>query len=102
MATTVSDAPARERFELHDDGTLVGWLDYRPAGESVILAHTEVPEQFEGHGYGGTLVRGALEALAERDKTAIPTCPFVIAWLHRHPDFAGHVSKSLRRQFEAS
>ena len=42
MAPAVSDNPSAQRFELRDDDQLLGWLDYRPAGTIVILAHTEV------------------------------------------------------------
>src|SRR3712207_8253406 len=48
--------------------TLFRSLDYRPAGESLILAHTEVRDQHEGEGLGGRLVRGALEA-AKADRS---------------------------------
>ena len=98
-APIVTDVPERSRFELRDDRQLLGWLDYRPAGPSVILAHTEVPEEHEGHGFGGVLVREALEALGRAGKTAIPTCPFATAYLHRHPELAEHVAPSFRGQF---
>ena len=99
MAAAVSDNPSAQRFELRDEGQLLGWLDYRPAGKSVILAHTEVDEAQGGKGYGGVLVRGALEELAARGQTALPTCPFASDYIHRHPDLARFVDPSLRPQF---
>ena len=101
MSAIVSDAPDRSRFELRDGESLLGWLDYRPAGPSVILAHTEVPPEHEGHGYGGELVRGALEQLSRDGRTAIPLCPFATAYIHRHPELAVHVAPSFRKQFAA-
>jgi hypothetical protein len=95
----VVDAPEHNRFELRDGDEVLGWLDYLPAGDSVILAHTEVPEPNEGRGLGGTLVRGALERLAQDGKTALPTCPFASAHIRRHPELARYVDPSLRSQF---
>jgi len=82
---------------LHRDGELVGWVDYRPAGESVIIAHTEVPAEHEGEGLGGELVRGAIERIGAAGKTVIPTCPFAAAYIDRHPELADAVLPSLRR-----
>ncbi len=102
MASAVIDAPERKRFELRDGDEVLGWLDYLPAGPSVILDHTEVEKQHQGEGLGGRLVRETLEQLAERGKTALPTCPFATAYIHRHPELARYVDPSLRSQFAAS
>jgi predicted GNAT family acetyltransferase len=97
--TVLTDDAERSRFELRVDGDLVGWVDYRPAGASVIVAHTQVLEGREGEGLGGTLVREALDLIAAGGKTVIPTCPFATAWLHRHPEYADRVDPSFRGQF---
>ena len=99
VGATVIDGPERSRLELRDGDDLLGWLDYRPAGDSVILAHTEVAERHEGQGLGGTLVRAGLERFAADGHTVIPTCEFAIAYIHRHPELAQHVATSLRAQF---
>jgi len=82
----VTNHPERSRFELAVDGELVGWLDYRPAGGRVILAHTEVMEGHEGEGLGGVLVRHALEVANAEGKSVIATCPFARAYIERHPE----------------
>jgi uncharacterized protein len=102
VAAIVTDVPEQSRFELRDGDELLGWLEYLPAGASVILAHTEVPSEHEGHGYGGQLVVAALEQLDERGKTALPTCPFAAEYIRRHPDLARYVDASLRAQFAGS
>ena len=99
MARTFTDAPDRSRFELHEGAELLGWMDYRPAGSSAILAHTEVAAGHEGEGLGGILVRESLAALAAEGRTVIPTCPFAAAYIRRHPELARHVDRSLRGQF---
>ena len=57
MSRIVEDNPGQSRFELRVDGELVGWSDYRPAGDSVIVAHTEIDQRREGQGLGSALVR---------------------------------------------
>lgn len=99
MEPKLTDEPTKSRFELHDGDELVGWLDYRPAGESVILAHTEVPDEHGRKGYGGVLVRGALERLEQDGKTAIPLCPFAAAYIQRNLELAKYVAPSFRAQF---
>ena len=51
----ITDDEERSRLELRVDGELAGWLDYRPGGDSVIVAHTEVVPGHEGEGLGGLL-----------------------------------------------
>ena len=96
---TVEDVPERARYELREGGELRGWLDYLPAGRSVILAHTEVLEGGEGRGLGSQLVRAVLEDLRGREVTAIPTCPFAAAFISRHPEYADVVDDSMRARF---
>jgi uncharacterized protein len=96
--SSVTDNAERARFELRVDGELVGWLDHRPAGDSIILAHTQVMDGHEGEGLGGALVRGALEAAGARGKTVIPTCPFAAAYIDRHPELDRFLAPHARRR----
>jgi predicted GNAT family acetyltransferase len=50
------------------------------------LQHTEVPASAKGHGMGDALVRAALAYAREQNLRVIATCPYVQAWLRRHPD----------------
>lgn len=97
---TVVHDEEQNRFELMLDGRRAGFVDYRPAGDSVILAHTEVEEGHEGKGLGGVLVTAALEGFRAMGKTVIPTCPFAAAWIKRHPEWAEVVAPSMRAQFQ--
>jgi predicted GNAT family acetyltransferase len=101
MAPELTDAPDSSRLELRDEGELLGWLEYLPAGDSVVLAHTEVAEGHEGEGLGGTIVRAALGRFAESGKTVIPTCPFAAAYIPRHPELGRFVDPRLRQDAEA-
>jgi predicted GNAT family acetyltransferase len=80
------------RYEARVDGRLAGWLEHRPAGASVILAHTEVLDDFEGQGVGGHLVRHAVGAAREAGKSVIATCQFAAGYIERHPELAENPS----------
>ena len=95
----IADHAERSRFELLEGDRVVGWVDYRPAGKSIIIAHTEVAAGGEGRGLGGTVVRGVLERLRAEGRTAIPLCPFAAAWLDRHRDYLDVVDPSFRGRF---
>ena len=103
MSNRVGHSPELSRYELlaGDGGQLLGFVDYLPAGASVIVSHTEVDEGHEGQGLGAELVRGALDAIRASGKTVIPTCPFTAAFIHRHLDeYADLVDPSMRGQFQ--
>ena len=90
-APPITDNQAGSRFELRAGGHLAE-LMYRRNGNRLVLIHTEVPVELEGHGIGGRLVRAAIDR-AERDgMTVVPLCPFARDWLQRHPDAAGPVT----------
>jgi hypothetical protein len=50
--------------------------------------HTEVEEAVEGTGVGSQLVREALDDFRARGLGVVPVCPFVSAYLRRHPEYA--------------
>jgi len=88
------------RLELQVAGAVVGWIDHRPAGASVILAHTEVLDGHEGEGLGGELVAEFMQRAAASGHLVLPTCPFAIGYLRRHPDLQAGVDPSVRAQVQ--
>jgi len=66
-------------------------LFYRVRNGRLILVHTEVPIELEGHGIGGKLVSAAVDYAAEQGLVLVPSCPFAQTWLDRHPDTAARV-----------
>jgi predicted GNAT family acetyltransferase len=69
----------------------VGTLAYSDREGKLYLIHTEVPKQLEGHGYAGALAKTALEYAKEQGLEVVPFCPFVRAYLQRHPEYASLV-----------
>jgi uncharacterized protein len=86
-APPVTDNQAESRFELWVDGRLAE-LPYRRNGKRLVLIHTEVPVELEGHGLGGALVAAAVDRAAREGMTVVPLCPFARDWLQRHPETA--------------
>ena len=86
---TVTDNADERRFEAYVDGELAGFAEYRLRGEDVIVfTHTEVDDTFEGRGVGSVLARRALDAVREAgERRVVPQCPFIKAWIDRHPDY---------------
>lgn len=86
-AVTVVQNSDRHRFEALVDGKVAGFITYRSTDEAVDLQHTVVKPDYEGQGVGSLLVRTTLEQIQEAGKQVIPTCPFVRAYLERHPEW---------------
>ena len=99
MSTEITDDPEQERYEIRVDGALAGYAEYRGHTEVRALTHTEIDPDFEGRGLGGELVRHALDDLRERGLHLIPICPFVTAFLPRHPEYLDLVEPQIRRSF---
>jgi predicted GNAT family acetyltransferase len=87
----VTDNRAESRFEVTLDGAL-SELIYRRRADRLVLIHTEVPEELEGHGLGGTLVKAAVDRAVSEGLTVVPLCPFARTWLERHPETAATVN----------
>ena len=87
----VVDQPDADRYEASIDGDLAGFLDYRRGSERLLIRHTEVDEAFEGRGVGSALARRAIDDGRAAGLTIIVACPFVQAWLARHPQEAAGI-----------
>jgi predicted GNAT family acetyltransferase len=87
-ALHVRDVPEHARFEatVGADGELAGFLEYRLGTGWIALTHTEVLEGFEGQGIGSRLVRMVFDDLRRRGLPILVRCPFVTAWLRKHPE----------------
>ncbi len=85
MASAVRDNPQLHRFELDADGH-VAFSQYQRADNTITFMHTEVPKALEGRGIGSALVRGALEIAKGQGLTIKARCPFVAAYIKKHPE----------------
>jgi len=90
----VVDNETAHRYEAWLNGERAGVIEYVPIDGSLIFDHTEVPEAFEGHGIGSRLAKAALDDIRARGLVVESQCPFVTAYVQRHPAYADVVRKA--------
>jgi predicted GNAT family acetyltransferase len=88
----VTDNPAAARYELHVDDALAGFVNYRLTERAIALLHAEVNPELERRGLGSRLVAETLDDARARGLTVHPVCPFVVAFIERHPEYADLVA----------
>ena len=87
-ALTIADEPAADRYEARLGDELVGIIDYRLYPDRITLVHTEILPEHEGRGIASRLARFALDDARHRGLRVRPSCPYVAAYLQRHPEYA--------------
>jgi predicted GNAT family acetyltransferase len=92
MSPSITNEAARSRYEVHLDGKLAGFAEYRLSGAATVFTHTEIDPAFEGHGLGSALARGALDDVRRSGRRAVPLCPFIKRYIERHPEYQDLVS----------
>jgi predicted GNAT family acetyltransferase len=53
----------------------------------ISFLHTYVPPELEGRGIAGQLARYALEHARANRLAVVPHCPYVRAYIDRHPEY---------------
>ena len=96
----VVDVPDRSRFEIRVDGEVAGFTEYRRRPGLIAFIHTETDPRFEGQGLASDLVRTALSGARSQRLSVLPFCPFVRAYIARHPEFLDLVPESVRAKFD--
>jgi uncharacterized protein len=86
MDRTIVDAEPAQRYEARVDGELAGFLDYTIKRGRIALVHTEVLPAYAGRGIASDIVRFALDDARGRGLRVIAICPYVRAFLERHPE----------------
>ncbi|VVS96200.1 conserved hypothetical protein [Sphingomonas sp. EC-HK361] len=82
----VRDNRAEQEFELDVRGHRAV-ADYQREGDRIVFTHTLVPKAIEGKGIGSKLIRAALESARDQGLTVVAQCPFVAAYIDRHPEY---------------
>lgn len=83
----VVDNPVEQRYEACIGEQVVGFAEYRRVGSRVVFFHTEVDAAHEGRGIGGRLAAGALDDIRARGLKITVECPFIAAFMKRHPEY---------------
>ena len=83
----IRDNAGRHRFEVVVDGHLAR-ADYVIDGDVITFTHTIVPPALEGRGIASRLIRHGLSEARARGLRVVPQCPFVAAYIRKHPEWA--------------
>jgi predicted GNAT family acetyltransferase len=90
----VTDNPEQNRYEARVDGELAGFAEYHLTRSSIVFTHTQVLDEFEGHGVGSALARHALDDVrAKGERDVVPVCPFIHGFIDDHPEYADLVRR---------
>jgi uncharacterized protein len=82
----VQHRESAKRFTMRTPSGLA-YISYEePDPRTMDLQHTVVPEPDRGQGLGATLVQEAISHARDEGKKVVATCPFVKAWLEKHPE----------------
>ena len=103
MNTVVTRNLPLSRFDIHVDGELAGFADYKLKDGVIVFPHTEIDPRFGGKGLGTTLIEFALNEIAQENLSVEPLCPFVSKYIGKNPEKYLHlVPESKRSQFGLS
>jgi predicted GNAT family acetyltransferase len=83
----VTHNEAQGQFEI-TLGDVKAVLQYRRTANSITLIHTEVPQASRGRGLGNQLIRAARDYAHFNQLKVVPVCPFVKAYMQKHPEAA--------------
>jgi len=75
------------RFEIERNGE-VAYLDYSLAGDTLVLNHTEVPENLRHMGLASALAETALRWAREHNLKVDIVCPTVREYIAKHPEYS--------------
>lgn len=82
----LKDNKAGNRFEMIFENHL-SLIEYEINGNIIALLHTEVDPALEGRGAGTAIVEKTLKYIEEKGMKLLPLCPFVSAYIKRHPEW---------------
>lgn len=91
METPFEDIPLinnelSRQFELVID-QVKAKIEYDLQKDRIFLLHTEVPQALAGRGVGNAIVEKALQYIDANNLKLVPLCPFVAAFLKKHPEW---------------
>lgn len=88
MSSRVVDNREAGRYEIHVGGAVAGFAEYRARPGVIVFVHTEIDPAYGGHGLGTTLAAAALDDVRRRGQRVAALCPFIAAYVNRHPEYA--------------
>ena len=91
------DNPDRRRWEVRAGDRVIAFAEYRMQPGRVVFTHTVVEPEQEGRGVGSRLARTVLDDAVARGLRILPRCPFIRAYIQRHPEYLPSVDMPEQR-----
>jgi uncharacterized protein len=86
MTSRITNNTLEHRFEA-ELGAETAVLDYCLESNVITFTHTRVPASIGGRGIGTALVKAGLDYAVLNGLRVVPQCPFVAAFLEKHPHY---------------
>ncbi|WP_458113405.1 N-acetyltransferase [Arthrobacter sp. R1-13] len=90
LGITIRHNPERERFEVLDNGKVIGRAAYRTYAADPgqrIFYHTVINEEYGGQGLAKRLAVHALDETVAAGLKIVPVCPYIKKFLTKHPEY---------------
>lgn len=82
-----------QRFEIHVNGYLA-FIDFKENRSRISLIHTEAAPELQGTGAATAVVEKTLEFIEQDGRKLMPYCPYVFAYIKKHPEWKRLVDSS--------
>jgi len=90
-AVVIERHDERLRYDMTVDGQRAAVSQFRLEPGTIVFTHTIVRPEFEGKGLGSRLAKFVLDDAVARGERIVPECPFIAAYLRRHPGYEASV-----------
>lgn len=72
------------------------FIVYKERPGVITLIHTEAEPELEGKGAGTAVIEKTLDYIEDNDYKLVPLCPFVFAYIKRHPEWKRIVDENFK------
>src|SRR6476619_2237353 len=86
------DDSNKQRYELLLDDVRAGLTTYMIGPGEITFLHTEIEPEYQRRGLASWLAAAVLDDARRRHLVVHPRCPFIRAYIVRHPEYADLVA----------
>lgn len=97
----IHDDTENHRYVISVAGEPAGMAVYHIKGDRYFFVHTETSPEYRGEGLASKLATFALDDMRDRGELIVPLCPFIAAFVRRHPEYQDLVDQEMLDQINA-
>jgi hypothetical protein len=97
----IRDETEEGAYVVSVDGERAGKAEYLVREGRHVFVHTEVDDGHAGSGLAAQLIRFALDDVRSRGGLVVPICPYVSAYIKRHPEYEDLVDHQMTMRLKA-